>query len=147
MGKLSYLVLSEITEIGPAFNIKLTWIPKLVWINDEMFVIEDKKNQDAKYSREYNTKPVGEFNLLPGQTTGIIHWPMFIEMDYKLCITRVEGYFQLSYDDSLGNYHHTYQGYHLFTDYKAEIGGYPSIHVTFLDTLVNEKDWRLEEYI
>ncbi len=67
---------------------------------------------------------------------------MFIEMDYNLCITRVEGYFQLSYDDSLGNRYYTYQGYHLFTDYSAEP---PTIHVTFLETFLNEKDWVLEE--
>lgn len=95
---------------GAAFNIKLTWIPKLVGINGEKFVIDDMKNQEAKYARDYNTKPVGEFNLLPRQMTGILHWPMFIEMDYNLCITRVEEYFQLSYDDSFGNHYHTYQG-------------------------------------
>lgn len=127
---------------GTAFNIELTWIPKLVWINGERFIIDDMKNQEAKYAKDYNTKPVGEFNLLPRQMTGILHWPMFIEMDYNLCITRVEGYFQLSYDDSFGNHYHTYQGYHLFTDYKAEI---PSIHVTFLETFFNEKDWKFEE--
>ncbi len=127
---------------GPAFNIELTWIPKLVWINGEKFVIDEIKNQEAKYAREYNTKPVGEFNLLPQQTTGILHWPMFIEMDYNLCITRVEGYFQLSYDDSFGNHYYTYQGYHLFTQYEAEV---PLIHVTFLKSFFNEKDWKFDE--
>lgn len=63
-------------------------------------------------------------------------------MDYNLYITRVEGYFQLSYDDSFGNNYHTCQGYHLFTGYKAEIS---LIHVTFLETFFNEKDWKFEE--
>ncbi len=127
---------------GTAFNIRLTWIPKVVWINKEKFVIDRIKSQEGKYSKLYNTKPVGEFNLLPQQTTGILHWPMFIEMDYNLCITRVEGYFQLSYDDSFGNHYNTYQSYHLFTNYKDEI---PSIHVTFLEAFLNEKDWKLDE--
>lgn len=127
---------------GAAFNIELTWIPKIVWLNNEKFVIDDTKNREAKYSRDFNTKPVGEFNLLPQQTTGILHWPMFIEMDYNLCITRVEGYFQLSYDNSFGNHYRTYQGYHLFTDYQAET---PSVHVTFLETFSNETDWDFEE--
>ena len=39
---------------GAAFNIELTWIPKVVWINGEKFVIDDTKNREAKYAREYN---------------------------------------------------------------------------------------------
>ena len=31
------------------------------------------ENQEAGYARNYNTKPVGEFNLLPRQTTGILY--------------------------------------------------------------------------
>lgn len=127
---------------GTAFNIKLAWIPKLVWINGEKFNIDTNKNKEAKYSKTFNTRRVGEFNLLSKQTTGILHWPMFIEMDYSLCLTRVEGYFELCYEDSFGNHYSTYQGFHLFTNYK---GSDPTIHVTFLETFINEKDWRFEE--
>ena len=127
---------------GTAFNISLTWIPRIIWINEEKFSLDSKKIQEPKYSETFNTKPVGKFNLPPEQTTGILHWPMFIEMDYSLCISRVEGYFRINCDDSFGNHYSTYQGYHLFTQYKEDI---PHIHVTFLESFSNEKDWRFEE--
>lgn len=121
---------------GTAFNISLTWIPKIIWINGEKFDLDSKKMQEPKYSEIFNTKPVGEFNLLPEQTTGILHWPMFIEMDYSLCISRVEGYFRLNYDDSFGNHYSTCQEYHLFTEYKEDI---PRIHVTFHESFFTKR--------
>lgn len=33
---------------GPAFNITLTWIPKVIWINNEKFVIDKKKKKKNK---------------------------------------------------------------------------------------------------
>lgn len=127
---------------GTAFNITLTWVPKIIWINDEKFIIDRTKMKEVKYSKEFNTRCIGEFNLLPKQTTGIIHWPMFIEMDYNLCITRVEGFFQINYDDSFGNHYNTYQGYHMFTNYKDSN---PTIHVTFIESFKKEKDWKFED--
>lgn len=120
----------------------MTWIPKIIWIYDEKFIIDESKNLEVKYPKIYNTKPVGEFNLLPQQITGILHLPMFIEMDYTLSITRIEGYFKINYDDLFGNHYSTHQGYHIFTNYKDEI---PSIHVTFLNSFNSEKDWKFEE--
>lgn len=127
---------------GTAFNISLTWIPKVVWLNDEKIIIDKDKMKELKYSKELNTRCIGEFNLLPRETTGIIHWPLFIELDYNLCITRVDGYFQINYDDSFGNNYNTYQGYHLFTYYKDDP---PSVHVTFLESFNSEKEWEFEE--
>lgn len=51
------------------------------------------RNHRGKVCKGISTKPVGEFILFPRQTTRIIHWPMFIEMDYNLYIARVEGIF------------------------------------------------------
>lgn len=119
---------------GTAFNIKLTWVPKIVWINDEKFIIDDIKKNESKYSEIFNTRALDKEILKPQQTTGILHWPMFIEKDYNLAITRVEGYFKLSYEDSLNNKYFTYQMFHLFTYYKEEP---PLIHVTFCDTFAD----------
>lgn len=123
---------------GTAFNIKLVWIAKQVWINSERFNIEGEKANELRYSDEFNTRVVGQFNLLAQESTGILHWPMFIEMDYNQSITRVEGYFIIHYDDLLGNHYKTLQRYHLFTNYTADI---PHIHVTFCDVFEDEKDW------
>ena len=43
---------------------------------------------------------------------------------------------EITKDNSFWNQYHTYQGYHLFTGYKAIP---PFIHVIFLETFSEEK--------
>lgn len=123
---------------GPAFDIKITWCPKEIWLKDENFKLSNGKLEESKYSEVLNTRVVGKFNLTSGQETGLLHLPIFIEKDYNLQITRVEGYFKIFCKDSLGNPHYTYQSFHLFPRYDKES---PVLHITFSDVIFSPDEW------
>ncbi len=123
---------------GTAFEVNITWIPKVVWLNEEKFVIDKEKLKEPKYSKKNNTRRVWDNALPPNESTGIVNWPMFIEKDYNLQITRVDGYLEIHYQDLLNNKYKTLQKYYLFTSYNDEK---PSIHVTFSGTFHDIEEW------
>lgn len=123
---------------GTAFEVEIVWVPKMIWLNGEKFVIDKEKSNEPKYNRANNTRRVWNYVLPPKEETGIVNWPMFIEKDYNLQITRVEGYFEIHYQDLLKNKYNTLQRFHIFTYYQKEI---PSIHVTFCNVFHNSKEW------
>lgn len=128
---------------GTAFDIKIAWIPKIIWLNGERFIIDDNKSKEAKYAEINNTMLLNNSVLYPRSSSGILHWPMFIEKDWNLQITRVEGYFKIFYKDSLNIDYITYQKYHLFTQYKDQV---PTIHVTFCDVFSKLSEWDNDQF-
>jgi hypothetical protein len=117
---------------GPALLTHITWIPKLVWIGSEKFVLDDKKLSEPVYSRTLNKMPSCPSHIAEGAEAALSRLPTFIEKDFERKITRVEGHFLIECEDVFGETLSVRQTFHLFARYKEDP---PHIHVTFSDLI------------
>jgi hypothetical protein len=121
---------------GPALLTQITWIPKLVWVGSEKFVLDEKKLSEPSYSRVLNEMPSCPGHIAEGAEATLSRLPTFIEKDIERKITRVEGHFLIECEDVFAQTLSVRQKFHLFARYKEEP---PHIHVTFSD-LISEYD-------
>lgn len=124
---------------GPAIDITISWIVKEVHIKGEKFKIDDEKRKEQQYSKLLNTNPLMTTHLFPNQETGIHLIPHFISTDFERKISRADGHFIITYNDTFGNKYETLQKFHVFTDYENPDKGF---HTTFSDIIKNENHYR-----
>jgi hypothetical protein len=120
---------------GPALLTHITWIPKVVWIGSEKFVLDDKKLSEPLYSGPLNRIPSCPSHIAPSAEAELSRLPTFIEKDFEKKITRVEGNLLIECQDVFAETLSIRQKFYLFTNYKENP---PSVHITFGDLLLEK---------
>jgi hypothetical protein len=121
--------------VGPAIDVRITWIVEQVYIKGEKFKIDDEKRKESQYMPSMNSNPIMTSHLFPNQESGFHLIPYFISADFEKKIERADGYFKITYFDTFKNKHETYQKFHVFTDYVDK-----KFHTTFSD-LIEQKSY------
>jgi hypothetical protein len=117
---------------GPALSTAVTWKPREIWIGNEAFTIDERKQQEALYSRELNQMPTIPSHIEPAAEATLSRLPAFIVKDYEKKITRVDGELIIECRDIFGQLHMAVQEFHAFTEYREQP---PGFHVTFSDLI------------
>jgi hypothetical protein len=115
---------------GPALSTAVTWRPKQIWIGNESFTIDERKQQEALYSGGLNHMPTIPSHIEPAAEAKLSRLPAFIVKDYEKKITQVDGELIIECKDIFGQNHRAVQEFHSFTEYGEQP---PSFHVTFSD--------------
>lgn len=116
--------------LGPAISCTVTWVPQLVQIGTEEFLIDDRKLADAPYLRGLNELPTVPGHIEPGVIAELTRLPTFIVKDWEKKIARVEGVLEIRCEDVFGRSHCTLQEFTIFTGYQESP---PCVHVVFSD--------------
>lgn len=120
---------------GPAFSVKVIWIPQRVVIKSEAFEIDDAKREEPLYSAALNTLPSFPSHLMPGDESGLTRLPTFIVKDVDRKLSRVDGVLKINALDTFGRWHETTQRFIIFPKYNEEP---PKVHITFSKVLPAE---------
>jgi hypothetical protein len=105
---------------GPALSTAVTWMPKQIWIGNESFTIDERKQREALYSRELNEMPTIPSHIEPGAEAKLSRLPAFIIKDYEKKITRVDGELIIECRDIFGLSHRAVQEFHSFVEYREQ---------------------------
>ncbi len=122
---------------GPAFSVKIHWVPKRVYFGKDSFPIDKEKQKEPLYRPGANIVSAAQSNLLPKEETGIVKLPLFIIKDYEKKISQVDGELLISCNDVFGKKRTFVQKFYLFTGYHGDPTRSvkdPYVHITFLDT-------------
>jgi hypothetical protein len=123
--------------LGPALLTHVTWIPKIVWIGSEKFVLDEQKLAEPVYRSELNQMPSCPSHIAPGAEAALSQLPTFIEKDFEKKITQVEGYFHIECEDVFGETLVVKQEFYLFARYKEDP---PHVYVLFGDLISGDDE-------
>jgi hypothetical protein len=122
---------------GPALLTHVTWIPSVVWVGSEKFVLDASKLAEPVYSGELNQMPSCPSHIAPDTEAALSRLPTFIEKDFEKKITQVEGLLHIECEDVFGETLVARQEFLLFTHYKEAP---PHVHVTFGDLISGDDE-------
>jgi hypothetical protein len=120
---------------GPALSTYITWIPKVIWIGSEKFVLDDKKLAEPIYSAKLNQMSTSPSHIAPGVEAKLSRLPTFIEKDVNKKITRVEGHILIQCEDVFAETLSVRQEFGLFTGYNESP---PTVLIKFSYLIQNE---------
>ncbi len=116
--------------LGPALEVRVTWIPSEVWVGSERFVLDADKLREPQYMRVLNSMPAVPAHIQPGEAAQLTRLPTFIDKDCEHKISRVSGTMEIACLDVFGDGLMWNQEFMLFTMYGETP---PKVHVTFGD--------------
>ena len=117
---------------GTGLSVKVSWVPKEIWIGNEKFVLDQTKLAEPIYDKPLNTMPTYPSHILPGGQACLTRLPTFIEKDYEKKITRVDGVLEIISKDVFGDLHMGKQIFRIFPSYKEAS---PTVIITFSEML------------
>ena len=117
---------------GPALLTAVTWIPKVVWVGSEQFVLDVNKLAEPIYSSSLNKMPSIPSHIAAGAEAKLSRLPTFIEKDFDRKITRVDGHLLIECEDVFAEALTVRQKFRLFARYNEDP---PHVHITFSDLI------------
>lgn len=116
---------------GTAFEIEIQWKGEKVQIENKWIDVNSLLKEERKiYSLESNKFPTLQRHLGVNESTGLLHFPIFISKDFERKIQRVDGRLIVNYKNSFNEKLNTIQEYRIFPRYNKM-----EITVTFSDLI------------
>jgi len=120
--------------LGPALNTRISVMSYRVFIDDQVFTIDDTKRKDFPYNERLNSIPASPSHLAVGQEAEFRRLPTPIVVDYKRRISRLDCVVKIIYEDVYANAYSKFQGLRVFCDQISDSSD-PAIILTFLEEI------------